>query len=158
MPATAPPSGARIKRILRQIGQQLRTRRKLLKVSAVAASEAAGVSRMTLGRIESGEPSVTMGAYLNVISALGLEVDLRDPSLRQKGSGFQPPERIRLADYPQLKRLAWQLKETTELTAEEALDLYERNWRHLDRDRLSAREGQLIEGLLVKLGRSRLLV
>jgi transcriptional regulator with XRE-family HTH domain len=36
---------------------------KALKVSATTAAEAAGMSRMTLHRIERGEPSVTMGAY-----------------------------------------------------------------------------------------------
>ena len=158
MPSTAPPRGTQQKKILRQLGQQIRLRRKLLKVSAVATSEAAGVSRMTLSRIENGEASVTIGAYFNVISVLGLEFDLREPSVRQKGSRFQLPEKIRIADYPQLKLLAWQLKGTTEITGEEALDLYERNWRHLERDKLSAQEQQLIEGLLAKLGRSGLLV
>jgi transcriptional regulator with XRE-family HTH domain len=158
MPATAPPRGTQLKKILRQLGQQLRVRRKLLKVSAVATSEAAGISRMTLNRIESGEPSVTLGAYLNVISVLGLELELCDRRTRQKNSRFELPEKIRLSDYPQLKKLAWQLKHTTEVTAEEALDLYERNWRHVERDKLSAQERQLIEGLLAKLGRSDLLV
>ncbi len=158
MPSAAPPRGTQLKKLLRQLGQQLRTRRKLLKISAVATAEAAGVSRMTLNRIESGSASVTMGAYLNVISVLGLELDLRDPKLRSPITVSQVPDKIRLADYPQLKKVAWQLKDSTEVTAEEALDLYERNWRHVDREKLSARERRLIEGLLAKLGRSGLLV
>jgi hypothetical protein len=47
---------------LRQLGQEIRERRKQLKLSAVATSEAAFISRMTLNRIEKGEPSVTLGA------------------------------------------------------------------------------------------------
>ena len=43
-----------LKELLGRLGQRIRTRRKLLKISAVAASEAAGISRMTLNRIESG--------------------------------------------------------------------------------------------------------
>lgn len=158
MPSSAPPRGAHLKKILRQLGQQVRTRRKLLKVSTVATAEAAGISRMTLNRIEHGEASVTLGAYLNVISVLGLELKFIDPRTNKKCSQLKLPKKIRLADYPQLKKLAWQIKDTTEVTAEEALDLYERNWRHIDRDKLSAREQHLIEALLAKLGRSDLLV
>ncbi len=158
MPAPAPPRGPQLKKILRHLGQQIRAYRKLLKISAVATSEAAAISRMTLNRIESGEASVTMGAYLNVVTVLGLEFDLRDRRVRKNISSFEPPEKICLADYPQLKQLAWQLKNTTEVTAEEALNLYERNWRHVERDKLSVQERQLINGLLAKLGRSGLLV
>lgn len=42
------------------------------------------------------------------------------------------PVRIRLADYPQLKKLAWQIHGTDELTPVEALGIYERNWRLLE--------------------------
>jgi transcriptional regulator with XRE-family HTH domain len=158
MPAAAPPQGAQLKKILRHLGLQIRQRRKLLKISGVVTAEAAGISRMTLNRIERGEASVTIGAYINVISVLGLALDLRTPKARRKDSPFELPGRIRLADYPQLKKLAWQLKGTTQVTAEEALDLYERNWRHVDREKLSEQERLLIEALLAKLGRSKLLV
>jgi transcriptional regulator with XRE-family HTH domain len=158
MPAPAPPGSRHVMKVLRRLGQRIHMRRKFLKLSAVATSEAAGISRMTLNRIENGEASVTMGSYLNVISVLGLDMDLHVPEAHRKTSRFESTEKIRLADYPQLKRLAWQLKDTTEVTAEEALDLYERNWRHLEHDKLSARERQLIEELLARLGRSDLLV
>jgi len=39
----------------------LAEKRKALRVSATVAAEAAGMSRVTLHRIEKGEPSVTMG-------------------------------------------------------------------------------------------------
>jgi len=157
MPAAAPPRGTQLKKILRQLGEQIRMRRKLLKISAVATAEASGISRMTLNRIEAGEASVTLGAYLNVISALGLEVELIDPKAATKTTD-EVPDKIRIADYPQLKKLAWQLKDTTELTANEALDLYERNWRHVESAKLSAKERHFIRSLLVKLGRSGLIV
>ncbi len=159
MPAAAPPRGPQLKKALRQLGQQIQLRRKLLKVSAVAAAEASGVSRMTLNRIESGEASVTFGAYLNVISVLGLTVELSDPKNRPKPARDREDlDRIRLADYPQLKQLAWQLKDTTELSAEEALELYERNWRHVEKKKLTARERALIKALLARLARAGLLV
>ena len=62
------------------------------------------------------------------------------------------------ADYQQLKRLAWQLKDTKELTPREALDLYERNWRHVDTAAMDEGERELIEVLLAAFGRERLLV
>lgn len=157
MPAAAPPRGSQLKKALRQLGQQLRLRRKLLKLSAVATAEAAGISRMTLSRIEGGEASVTLGAYLNVISVLGLEIGLRDPKVAAPMTDIVP-KKIRLADYPQLKKLAWQLGDTVEVSAEEALDLYERNWRHVEEKKLSSEERLFIKSLLAKLGRSGLLV
>lgn len=43
-----------------------------VRVTAIACAEAAGMSRVTLHRIEKGNPSVTIGAYINVATALGL--------------------------------------------------------------------------------------
>lgn len=70
MPRPAPASGPKVKKLLCQLGLQIRSRRKNLKVSAVSTAEAAGISRMTLNRIERGEASVTIGAYLSVLSVL----------------------------------------------------------------------------------------
>ena len=39
---------------------------------------------------------------------------------------------IRLDAYPQLRQLAWQLPGVEDLSGKEALELYERNWRHVD--------------------------
>ncbi len=110
MPAPAPPNSPKQKKILRDLGMRIQVRRKNLKVSAVTTAEAAGVSRMTLNRIERGESSVTIGAYLNVISALGLSLDISDASENKKAlshSAYEPPKKIRVADYPQLKSLAY---------------------------------------------------
>jgi transcriptional regulator with XRE-family HTH domain len=161
MPARAPLSGPKLKKLLRRLGLQIRLRRKVLKVSAVAAAEAAGISRMTLHRIERGEASVTIGAYLGVISVLGLAVELADANLKRGArhhNDLKIPDKIRPADFPQLKRLAWQLDDTTELTPQEALDLYERNWRHVDLKKMDAEERELIQGLMAALGRGRLFV
>jgi hypothetical protein len=68
------------------------------------------------------------------------------------------PQRIRLADYPQLERLAWQYQGATEVTPAEALNLYERNWRHLEQDALAPNERALVHSLVAGLGGSRLLV
>ena len=63
-----------------------------------------------------------------------------------------------LADYPQLKRLAWQLPGAKALTPQEALNLYERNWRHVDVATLTPRERILVQQLAATLGGGQLLV
>jgi hypothetical protein len=116
---------------------------------------------MTLYRLERGEASVTMGAYVAAVHALGIELELIDADARarrSKRTDAKPPAKIRLADYPQLKRLAWQLKDTKEISPSEALEIYERNWRHIDLGKLSPREQELLRALLAAFGRERLLV
>ena len=153
MPASAPTPSSKVAKHLLAIGSALRSHRKALGLNATETAESAGMSRVTLFRIEKGEPSVTMGAYLAASDALGLTIGLISSGARAK-----VPQPIRLASYPQLKRLAWQLKATKTLTPEEALNLYERNWRHVDQKAMTARERELIESLLATFGRERLLV
>jgi transcriptional regulator with XRE-family HTH domain len=160
MPAAAPTPGDIVVTALVALGEQLRAERKRLGVSATTAAEAAGMSRVTLHRIERGEPSVTMGAYANAAAALGLALGVMGPPSAVPGRGKQAsvPQRIRLADYPQLERLAWQYQGATEVTPAEALNLYERNWRHIEQGALAPNERALIHGLVASLGGSRLLV
>jgi len=51
---------------------------------------------------------------------------------------------IRLADYPQLRELAWHVRGLDSLTAQEAAGIYRRNERHIDATRLTERERDLI--------------
>jgi len=119
------------------------------------------MSRVTLHRIERGEVSVAMGAYLAVIFALGLKIELADPQKRKQGPRALArtlPSKIRLAEYSQLKRLAWQLKGIKKISPKEALDLYERNWRHVDPKEMDSHEQEFLKALLAAFGRERLLV
>jgi transcriptional regulator with XRE-family HTH domain len=145
------------------LGERIRARRKLLGVSATDAAEAAGISRVTLHRIERGGPSVAMAAYANAVAALGLEFDLVDPQDVHSSENVERrppslPSTIPLADYPQLERLAWTLSGAAEVTPEVALGLYERNWRHVDPSAMEPRERALVEALASELGGGRLLV
>jgi transcriptional regulator with XRE-family HTH domain len=160
MPAVAPTTGTIVAAALAALGERLRTERKRLGVSAVTAAEAAGMSRVTLHRIERGEPSVTMGAYANAAAALGLALNLAGPppAVPSRSEKASVPPRIRLADYAQLERLAWQYQGATEVTPAEALNLYERNWRHIEQAALAPHERALIHSLVASLGGSRLLV
>ena len=131
--------------ILQLIGQQVRNKRKALRISAVATAEAAGISRVTLHRIERGEPGVNIGAYVSVMLALGMQ--LSTEKQETPTSSDYIPVRIKLDDYPALKKLAWQIKSGSELTAIEALDIYQRNWRYLDQNELSQKELSFINAL-----------
>ena len=156
MPANSPALTPQAAEALIAIGQIVRVRRKSLRISAVAAAEAAGISRVTLHRIEKGEPSVTMGAYRAAFVALGLDADLtpREPNtaaVTHDRKGWIPV-RVRIADYPMLKELAWQIHGAPELTPREALGIYERNWRHLDPAALSQDEKDLVDALRQGIG------
>jgi hypothetical protein len=71
---------------------------------ATAAAEAAGMSRVTLHRIERGEPSVTPGAYLSAIDAVGLQLELRDPNAPPAPVAVAGvPARVRLGEYPRVR-------------------------------------------------------
>jgi transcriptional regulator with XRE-family HTH domain len=136
------------------LGQQIRAHRKALRVSATTAAEAAGMSRVTLHRIEKGEPAVTMGAYISAMTALGLDFGLVTPAELIEAQhnvnreGWIPAS-IHRSDYPQLKQLAWQMHGSETLSPVEAWDVYERNWRHMDEQALTPHERQLIDALRV---------
>jgi len=135
-----------------ELGKQIRAHRNALRVSAIAAAESAGISRVTLHRIERGEPSVNMGAYLNAMHALGMgltvnaRAKLGHDTTRADNKGWIPVS-IDVNQYPQLKQLAWQLEGIHEIKPEEALGIYERNWRHIDPAALQPQERNLIDAL-----------
>ena len=136
---------------LHRLGGEIRARRKALGVNATSTAESAGISRVTLHRIEKGEPSVAMGAYLNVMAALGLNLPEANPPASTNAQE-SIPTKIKLDEFPQLRQLAWQIHGTETLTPLEARDIYESNWRHLDKNKLEDRERQLIHALREGLG------
>ena len=156
MPQKSPPITEDNAAKLRTLGASLAEKRKALRVSATVAAEAAGMSRVTLHRIEKGEPSVTMGAWSNAIAALGLQLNLQDHAAAQPASTDRTgwwPVRIALADYPQLKSLAWQVHGTDHLTPVEAFDIYERNARHMDMPSMDPQEQALWQALQQAFGK-----
>lgn len=150
MPATAPPITPQAAEALTALGRAVRDTRKGLGLSAVSVAEAAGLSRPTLHRIEKGEASVSLGAVQQVLTVLGLSIACV-PLAASRGAGASRagwlPARIRSADYPWLRQLAWQLHGPQDLTPREALGIYERNMRHLDAVTLTPDEKDLIDAL-----------
>jgi hypothetical protein len=61
------------------------------------------------------------------------------------------------ADYAELARLVWNRDPSRPIAGEEALALYERNWRHVDTAALSEQERDLIRRLADRFGGGHLL-
>ncbi|MBN8428715.1 MAG: hypothetical protein J0L65_14725 [Xanthomonadales bacterium] len=141
---------------LKKLGAEIRARRKVLRVNSTAASESAGISRVTLHRIEKGEPTVAIGAWARVLESLGMSLDVQ----LQKSSISEVPPRptgwipamIPIADYPELRSLAWQVQGTDMLRPKEAFDIYQRNQRHMQTDRMQASEIDLVQALRLAFG------
>lgn len=152
MPAKNPKVTAKTAQRLRALGGRIRAQRKNLKINATVAAEAAGMSRITWYRIEKGEPAVTMGAWINAMTVVGLTLDIQDVDSKVPDRHGWIPARIRLADYPELKKLAWHVRDAEFLSAREALEIYQRNQRHLDPDAMTPEETQLLDALRMAFG------
>ena len=63
------------KRILTEMGENIKLARLRRKLSSEQVAERANISRPTLLAIEKGSPAVSMGSYLLVLQVLGLEKD-----------------------------------------------------------------------------------
>ncbi|TVR85127.1 MAG: XRE family transcriptional regulator [Spirochaetaceae bacterium] len=63
-------------RRMANLGERLRLARLRRKLSTELVSRRAGFSRTTLYKIERGDPAVTIGAYLRVLSVYGLSADI----------------------------------------------------------------------------------
>ena len=76
------------KEILATLGENIKLVRLRRKLSIRSMAERAGLAASTLGNIENGTPSVSLGNYLQVLSVLRLEHDIlliadKDPLGRQ---------------------------------------------------------------------------
>ena len=74
--------------ILAAFGENIKLARLRRKLSIRSMAERAGIATSTLGNMENGSPSVSLGSYLQVLSVLRLEEDLlliadKDPLGRQ---------------------------------------------------------------------------
>lgn len=63
------------KEVLKQMGENIKLARKRRKLTQEQVAERADIVRSTVYLIESGNPSVTIGAYFNVLRVLGLQDD-----------------------------------------------------------------------------------
>lgn len=146
--------------LLADLGRRIRHERKRLKIAAQTAAEAAEISRVTLHRIEHGEPTVAIGLYMRALAALGLGLEVVGGAATstQATKNDDLEGGVRIDAYPQLRELAWQLHGLDRLPAQDALALYERNWRYVDHARMTPEEKALVKALVTGYGKGVLLV
>lgn len=75
-------AGYKIDRELQELGEHVRGWRMVLGLTAQQVSERAGISRVTLRKIENGDPGVSLRNVAQVLRALGIldtVVDAMDP-------------------------------------------------------------------------------
>jgi transcriptional regulator with XRE-family HTH domain len=92
-----------VRRVLRKLGHDIRDARRRRRIPVAIMAERASVSRMTLSKVEKGEPGVALGTYATVLFILGMSdrlADLADPRNDSVGLTLEEehlPQRIRRA-------------------------------------------------------------
>jgi transcriptional regulator with XRE-family HTH domain len=64
------------RRVLEQLGESIKLACKRRGYTQILISERTGLSRLTVRKIEKGDPGVSIGHYLAVLSVLGLANDI----------------------------------------------------------------------------------
>src|SRR5436189_6463859 len=92
-----------VTRTLRKLGHDIRDARRRRRIPVAILAQRASISRMTLNKVEKGDPGVSMGSYATVLFALGMAdrlADVADPRHDTVGLELEEehlPERIRLS-------------------------------------------------------------
>ena len=90
-----------VRRALRKLGADIRDARRRRRIPTTVMAERALISRMTLNKVEKGDPKVTLGIYATVLFVLGMTerlADLADPKHDSIGLSLEAerlPQRIR---------------------------------------------------------------
>jgi transcriptional regulator with XRE-family HTH domain len=66
----------RVADALTRLGENLRLARQRRRLTMQMVAERAGITRVTLSKVERGDPSVTVGTYASVLFVLGLDQQL----------------------------------------------------------------------------------
>ena len=65
----------KFQKMLERLGENIKLARKRRNLTTMQVAERAGIDRTTLYQVEKGNPSVSLGAYFNVLRVLGLQDD-----------------------------------------------------------------------------------
>jgi transcriptional regulator with XRE-family HTH domain len=65
-----------VQKALRMLGKNISDARRRRRIAMELMSERCGFSRLTLSKIEKGDPSVSMGAYASALFVLGMSEHL----------------------------------------------------------------------------------
>lgn len=91
-----------VTRALRKLGRDIRDARRRRRIPSAILAERTTISRMTLFRVERGDPGVAFGTYATVLFVLGMLdrlADVADPRYDTLGRELEEehlPQRIRL--------------------------------------------------------------
>jgi transcriptional regulator with XRE-family HTH domain len=98
---TTPPLPLPVKRALAKLGGDIRSARLRRRITAALMAERAFTTRMTLRKVEHGDPTVSLGIYATVLFILGLTprlAELADARTDELGLALEEerlPQRIR---------------------------------------------------------------
>lgn len=98
---TTPPMPLPVKRALIKLGQDIKGARLRRRITTATMAERAFITRMTLRKVEHGDPAVSLGIYATVLFVLGLTsrlADLADSRADEVGLQLEEerlPKRIR---------------------------------------------------------------
>src|SRR5437764_1242762 len=91
-----------VARALRKLGGDIRDARKRRRIPVAILAERSSISRMTLSKVEKGDPGVSFGTYATVLFSLGMldrladVADARHDAVGRELEGERLPQRIRL--------------------------------------------------------------
>jgi transcriptional regulator with XRE-family HTH domain len=91
-----------VTRALRKLGNDIRDARRRRRIPVAILAERASISRMTLSKVEKGDPGVAAGTYATILFTLGMAdrlADVADPRHGAIGRELEEehlPQRIRL--------------------------------------------------------------
>jgi transcriptional regulator with XRE-family HTH domain len=98
---TNPPLPLPVKRALSKLGEDIRAARLRRRITATLMAERAFITRTTLGKMEKGDPGVSLGIYATVLFILGLTsrleelADVKNDALGLHLEDERLPKRIR---------------------------------------------------------------
>ena len=98
-----------VTRALRKLGHDIRNARRRRRIPVAILAQRASISRMTLHKVEKGEPGVAAGTYATVLFSLGMAgrlADVADARHDAVGLAIEEghlPERVRLPRRNKLK-------------------------------------------------------
>ncbi len=91
-----------VMKALRKMGQDINDARRRRRITMELMAERAGLSRATIGKIEKGDPTASMGGYASVLFVLGMEnslgelVDSAHDLIGRRLEDEKLPKRIRI--------------------------------------------------------------
>ena len=156
MPKTIQEIDQKTIEFLIDIGNKVQKFRKSHKLTQAILADSLEVDRHTLAKLERGDLSISLGTAFQILNNLGFVVTVNSPSeseaTEEAFDKHYLPMQINLADYPVLKRCAWQLKDDDNVTPSIAYKLYHDKKDDFAKRNMSRKEQHLLDCLELVYG------